>query len=66
MCTVLSGHELQRARDLLHSIDADDGEAEMGSSSSRKPKTTSDVDEKEEELREAAPQDDGESGGFPC
>jgi hypothetical protein len=46
LCTVLSGHELQRARDLLHSIDADDGDGEV-----EQPEAEDDeVDE--QELRE--------------
>ena len=52
LCTVLSGHELQRARDLLHSIDADDGEADEGELEQQEAEDGEDDEETEEQLRE--------------
>ncbi len=55
LCTVLSGHELQRARDLLHSIDADDGE-QLGAED--------DEDVDEEALREERRRAMARTAGF--
>ena len=48
----LSGHELQRARDLLHCVDADDGEADEGELEQQEAEDGEDDEETEEQLRE--------------
>jgi hypothetical protein len=54
LCQILSGAELQHARDLLHGIDADDGEATNGELEQEEAEDDEDVDEEEgeEERRE--------------